>query len=438
MIKENQQTIDAVELSNGASKSRLSGMANGLIGSEILKVASDIRAMVADGKSICNLTVGDFSPAEFRIPEYLERQISEALHQGETNYPPPDGMLPLKKSVLAFYECRLELQYGLESVLVTCGSRPGIYGTFRALIDPGDRVVYPVPSWNNNHYSHLVGANGVPVVCRSEDAFLPTRKLLEPAIRGARLLTLNSPLNPSGTMFTKKSLEDVCDLVLEENARRSPKERPLFLLYDQVYWMLTLGASEHFNPVSLRPAIKPYTILVDGISKAFAATGVRVGWVVGPPDIVQKMSNIIAHVGAWAPRAEQVAVAKLLNASDEISTFHDKMKTGIRARLDVLYKGILELRSGGFPVDAIPPMGAMYLTVRFALNGKKLGGGRILHTNEEIRKHLLAEAGLAVVPFHAFGMTEETGWFRLSVGAVSVQQIEEMLPRLKSALAQAS
>lgn len=415
---------------------RVSTMADGLVGSEILKIAADIRAMVAEGKSICNLTVGDFSSTEFRIPKFLEENIREALQRGETNYPPADGMVVLKKSILSFYEHWLNLRYPLESVLVTGGSRPGIYGTYRTIVDPEDTVIYPVPSWNNNHYIHQVGAKGVPVVCNSEDAFLPTRKLLEPVIREARLLALNSPLNPTGTAFTKNALEEICDLVLEENARRSRNERPLFLMYDQVYWMLTFGATQHFNPISLRPELTPYTILVDGISKPFAATGVRVGWVVGPPDIVHKMSSLIGHVGAWAPRAEQVAVAKLLSATEVIKDYHNEMKAGIQSRLDALHKGILELRKEGFAVDAIPPMGAMYLTARFALSGKRTSTGDTLCANEDIRKYLLKEAGLAIVPFQAFGMNEESGWFRLSVGAVSLKEIEEMLPRLKNSLLQ--
>jgi aspartate aminotransferase len=414
---------------------RTSTMASGLVGSEILKIAADIRTMIADGKSVCNLTVGDFSPSEFRIPKFLEENILDALQRGETNYPPSDGMLALKKSIVAFYEKYLRLRYAHESVLVTGGSRPGIYGTYRALVDPGDIVVYPVPSWNNNHYVHQTGAQGIAVQCEREDAFLPTRKLLEPYVRGARLLALNSPLNPTGTAFTKQCLEEICDLVLEENARRPSHERPLFVMYDQVYWMLTFGATEHFNPISLRPELEPYTIFVDGISKPFAATGVRVGWVVGPSDVVQKMSSIIGHVGAWAPRAEQVAVARLLGATDVINAYHREMKAGIQQRLDTLYNGIVALRKEGFPVDAIPPMGAIYLTVRFALNGKHVASGEMLRTNEDIRKFLLHEAGLALVPFQAFGMTEESGWFRLSVGAVSLHEIAEMLPRLRKALA---
>lgn len=422
-------------LHEDAAARRTSVMASGLVGSEILKIAADIRAMIADGKSVCNLTVGDFSPAEFRIPKFLEEQILDALQRGETNYPPSDGMPALKKSIVAFYEQRLNLRYPPEAVLVTGGSRPGIYGTYRALVDPGDVVVYPVPSWNNNHYVHQTGACGIAVPCERENAFLPTRALLAPHIRGARLLALNSPLNPTGTAFSKECLEEICDLVLEENARRRSHERPLFVMYDQVYWMLTFGATEHFNPVSLRHELEPYTIFVDGISKPFAATGVRVGWVVGPSDIVQKMSSIIGHVGAWAPRAEQVAVAQLLSANDVITAYHRAMKEGIQARLDALYQGIVALRKEGFSVDAIPPMGAIYLTARFALNGKRSASGVMLRTNEDIRTFLLHDAGLAVVPFQAFGMTDDSGWFRLSVGAVSLNEIDEMLPRLRNTLA---
>jgi aspartate aminotransferase len=413
---------------------RVSAMAAGLIGSEILKIAGDIRAMTAEGKQICNLTVGDFSPSEFRIPRFLEENIRDAYARGETNYPPSDGMLVLRKAILSFYERRLGLRYPLESVLVTGGSRPGIYATYAAIVDPGDPVVYPVPSWNNNHYCHLTGAAGRPVVCAKQHSFLPTRALLAEAVRGARLLALNSPLNPTGTAFAREVLEEICDLVLEENARRSKGERPLYLMYDMVYWMLTFGATKHVDPVSLRPAMAPYTVYVDGISKPFAATGVRVGWTIGPTDVTARMAALLGHIGAWAPRAEQVASARLLSADDQINGYHASMKQGVQQRLDALFAGLAQLRDHGHPVDAIPPMGAIYLSARFALNGKKTGAGRMLHTNEDIRQYLLQAAGLAIVPFQAFGAVDDSGWFRLSVGCVSVKEIAAALPRLQSAL----
>src|SRR5258706_9201253 len=162
--------ISTADGSNG----RVSTMAHALIGSEVLKIANEIRLMAAEGKTICNLTVGDFSPTEFRIPQSLEKNISDALRAGETNYPPSDGVPALRKAVSEFYKKWLKLDYPVESILICGGSRPAIYATYRCLVDPGDVVVYPVPSWNNNHYSHLVSARGIPVVCRREDNFLPT------------------------------------------------------------------------------------------------------------------------------------------------------------------------------------------------------------------------------------------------------------------------
>ncbi len=180
-------------------------------------------------------------------------------------------------------------------------------------------------------------------------------------------------------------------------------DRPLFIMYDQVYWMLTFGETVHYNPVSLRPELAANTIFVDGISKAFAATGVRVGWAVAAPDVAHRMSNILGHIGAWAPRAEQVATAALLLDDDAIDGYHATMIAEIEARLNLLYHGIRDLREAGFPMDAITPMGAIYLTARFDLIGRKSPLGTTFETNEDIRKYLLEEVRLAVVPFQAFG-----------------------------------
>jgi aspartate aminotransferase len=145
------------------TSSRLSTLAASLVGSEILKIAADVRSLVAQGREICNLTVGDFAPSEFRIPARLEEGIVDALRAGETNYPPSDGTLPLREAVRALYGRSLGFTPDLAQVIVTGGSRPGIYAAYRSIVTPGDRVVYPTPSWNNNHYVHLVGATGVPI-----------------------------------------------------------------------------------------------------------------------------------------------------------------------------------------------------------------------------------------------------------------------------------
>jgi aspartate aminotransferase len=428
------RTLQVAPHVGGGGPGRAAEMAQGLIGSEILKIAADIRAAVARGEQVANLTVGDFSPREFRIPESLERRIGEAYAAGETNYPPSDGVGALREAVRAFYARRLGLDYPVSAILIAGGGRPLIYGAYRAVVDPGDRVVFPVPSWNNNHYVHMTGAVPVPVVCGADTRFLPTREQLAPFVRDARLIALCSPLNPTGTVFDAEQLAGICDLVLEENARRGDGARPLYLLYDQIYWMLTFGDTRHYTPVELRPEIARYTIFIDGVSKAFAATGVRVGWAAGPPDVIDRMAGILGHVGAWAPRPEQVAVAGLLADDAAIDAYHATMKTGVEARLVALYEGLAALRAKGLPVDAIPPMAAIYLTAHFDLLGARTPEGKTLARGEDVRHYLLEAAGVAVVPFAAFGAADDSGWCRLSVGAVSPEEIAALLPRLERAL----
>jgi aspartate aminotransferase len=415
---------------------RVSGMAKGLVGSEILRIAGEIRALVAAGHPVCDLTVGDFSPRHFPIPERLSAAVREALEKGETNYPPANGVLELRRAVARFYVRELGLVYPHEAVLIAGGARPAIYGLYRTICDPGDRVVYPVPSWNNNHYAHLVGAVGVPVTCRPERRFMPTREMITGSLRGARLLCLNSPLNPAGTAITADALRGICEAVLDENEGREARgERPLYLMYDHIYWMLSFGATEHVTPPQLLPEMARYTVLVDGISKAFAATGLRVGWAVGPTDVIDRMSAVLGHVGSWAPRPEQVATAALLDDERGIREFHAVFKRNVQARLDRLHRGLQALKAEGWPVESIPPMGAIYLTARLYPFGKRTPAGTLLRTNEEVRRFVLEAAGIGLVPFQAFGAPDEDGWFRLSVGAVGESDIEAALPRLADALA---
>ena len=433
---------DTVDLTSHARergtdpKLRVGAMAGALIGSEILKIAGDIRALVAGGREICNLTVGDFDPKQFPIPERLKTGIVEALEKGETNYPPSDGLPVLRKAVAEFYARELGLSYPMESVLIAGGARPLLYGIYRTVLDRGDKVVYPVPSWNNNHYVHLSDTIGVPVACTREHMFLPTEDELAPVLGDARLLSLNSPLNPTGTAIPAERLRAICALVLEENQKRERRgARPLYLMYDHIYWMLCARGVEHVTPPALNPEMARYTIFVDGISKAFAATGVRVGWGVGPVDVMERMSAVLGHVGAWAPRAEQVATAKLLADVDGIREYHAKFQPAVESRLRALADGLGALKSKGLEVDCLPPMGGIYLTARLHALGRKTPAGATLTKSEEIRKYLLEAAGFAIVPFSAFGVQSDEGWFRLSVGAVSLPEIAAALPRVEKALA---
>lgn len=414
---------------------RAASMAEKLVGSEILKIAAEIRALIAKGQTVCNLTVGDFDPKQFPIPKALRQAIVDAYDAGETNYPPSNGMPDLRNAVQRFYERELGLRYPLESILIASGARPVIYGIYRAVVDEGDTVLYPVPSWNNNHYVTMVGARGESIPCDADTRFLPTREGLLGHLPKARLICLNSPLNPTGTAMSRDSVLAISEAIVKENESRQARgERPVYLMYDHIYWMLTSRGTEHVTPPALVPEMARYTIFVDGISKAFAATGVRVGWCVGPTDVVDRMSAILGHVGAWAPRAEQVATAKLLEQPEGYHAYLSELKGGIEARLDALHRAFQDMKSRGLAVDSLSPEGAIYLTVRIAPFGKTTPSGTELKTNEDVRRFVLDAAGIGIVPFQAFGVMGETGWFRLSIGAVSLRDIEDAMPRLAEAL----
>jgi len=317
---------------------------------------------------------------------------------------------------------------------VACGGRPLIYSIFRSIVDKNDKVIYPVPSWNNNHYTHFNEGVHVQITSLRENNFMPTAEQIAPHLKGATLLALCSPLNPTGTVFTKEELEKICDLVISENESRGAEEKKLYVMYDQIYSALTFGETKHYDPVSLNPKMRDYTIFVDGISKAFAATGVRVGWSMGPEIVINKMKAINSHVGSWAPMAEQKAVAKYLINEPAVTSYLTNIKNEISYRLIHLHQGFQQLKSEGFSVDSIEPQAAIYLTVQINLVGKKTADGKVLENQAAVTEYILSEAKLALVPFGYFGSDRENNWYRISVGCCKKEDIENVINNLRKAL----
>jgi len=413
---------------------KVSKLAQNIIGSEIIKLAAEVNEKIKNGQHVYNFTIGDFNPKIFPIPAELKQAIIDEYLADETNYPAADGMLQLRQAVSTLLKERANLDYASDEILIAGGARPIIYSIFRTLVDEGDTVIFPVPSWNNNHYSYLNHAKQVMIDAGPESNFMPTAKHIKPHIKGASVLALCSPQNPTGTVFTKEGLTEICDMVIEENNRRGENEKPLYLMYDQIYWALTYGDTQHYNPVSLRPEMKKYTVFVDGISKSLAATGVRVGWSMGPKLVIDKMKSLLNHVGAWAPKAEQLATAKYLSDLKRYDLFLDGQKKQLHQRLDGFYKGFSQLKAEGFKVDVIVPQAAIYLTVQMALHGMKTQSGEVLATTKDVTKYILDEAGVAIVPFYAFGADVNSSWYRLSVGTCKVEDVEDVISNLRNAL----
>jgi aspartate aminotransferase len=416
------------------ASNRLSHLAETLIGSEIVKLGNEIKQKIKQGNKIYNFTIGDFDSAIFPIPEGLQTEIIAAFNNHYTTYPPADGIAELREAVAEFLLQREGLDYKTDEILIAAGGRPLIYAAYRAIVDKGGRVIYPVPSWNNNHYVHFTEGQHIMIEAKKENNFMPTAAEIAPHIKGASLIALCSPLNPTGTTFKKEELEAICDLVIAENESRGAGEKKLYLLYDQIYWTLTFGDTQHYNPVSLRPQMKEYTIFIDGISKSFAATGVRVGWSMGPTHLIAKMKAINSHLGAWSPMAEQHATAQYLKQSEAIDKYFTYFKNEISERLNRIYDGFIQLKKEGYTVDAVAPQAAIYLTIQINLVGKQTAIGKKLEKQTDVTAYLLDEAKLAVVPFSSFGASADSNWYRLSVGTCKKEEIDDMLKKLKDAL----
>jgi len=411
-----------------------SQMATNLIPSEIIRLGNEINKLMQEGHQIFNMTIGDFDPKLFPIPDRLRDAIINSYNLGHTNYPPAHGMLELRRSISEYILRFQNLEYSTEQILVSGGSRPLIYATYKTIVDPGEKVIYPIPSWNNNHYCHLAEASPIEIPTLSEQFFMPTIDEIRPHLKDAVLVALCSPQNPTGTMFSKDSLTAICKAILDENKQRKGIRKPLYILYDQIYSQLCYDSNSHIDPVSLFPELREYVIFIDGMSKSFAATGVRVGWAFGPMSILNKMRAILSHIGAWAPKAEQVATAEFLNAIPEVENYLNNFKDEIHGRLTGLFDGLKKLSDSGFPVDVIKPQGAIYLTVKFPWKNYSKANGEFFTSQSQITDYLLKECHWAIVPFKAFGDNIESEWYRISVGTIQKNQIGEMLEFLKAGM----
>jgi len=403
--------------------------------SAILGLAAELQT-VAKERSVLNFTIGDFSPSEFPVPSTLVSETTRALEEGYTNYPPPSGTAELKEAIQSLYADSFDVLFPTSSIIIHTGGRPGIYAAYRAIVSKGDTVVYSVPCWSNATYCRMTGAKEVVLTPSAETGFLPSASDIAPYIKEARLICLNTPSNPSGASLDSKELRSLCEMIVTENERRATDgERPLYLLFDQMYWMLSWGDEPHRIPQQILPAMARYTVIVDGISKCFAATGLRVGWAIAPSSISSLMDSFLSEVGTWAPKPLQRATALLLSDKGTYKAYIDAMKRSVIQRLNTLKRGLLELNNEGFNVECVEPEGGIYLAVRFGLIGKSFRA-HTFSCGDDIRKYLLHEAGVGILPFRVFGTGEDGEWFRFSVGATSEAQVTEGIARIKDAIRQ--
>ena len=192
-----------------------SKLAEGLKGSEIIKIAGEVNALKAQGDVIYNQTIGDFDSSIFPIPKELKQEIITAYNNNQTNYPQANGMEALRETVSSYLSSNLGLDYSAKEILISGGARPLIYAIYQTILDIDDTVLYPVPSWNNDAYTYLSRNNAVILETKPENRFMPTANDIKPHVQNVNLIALCSPLNPTGTTFKKETLLEISQFVIK-------------------------------------------------------------------------------------------------------------------------------------------------------------------------------------------------------------------------------
>ena len=411
---------------------KLSRIGNNIVGSEIIKISQQIKE-ISKTKPVINLTIGDFNSELWPIPSKLKQHIEQCYEDGLTNYPNSQGELNLRESVSKHIKHQFDVDYSPEEILIGGGVRPLIYTVYKSTTNPNESVIYPVPSWNNNHYCFLHSVEKTEIECLPENSFFPTVRDIEVRIGdNTSLVCICSPQNPTGRVIDPEVLKGICELVVNENKVRAGQvgSRPLYLFFDQIYSDITQDG-KFVHPIKLCPEIRPYLICADGISKSLNATGIRVGWLFGPKDIIGKMTEVLSHIGAWAPKPEQHGLDKYIREDYADYQFHI---TNVKLDYELITLKICnkfeELKEKGFNVDCQRPEGGIYISVY--LDYVKSFG-----STEEYISFLINECGLGIVPFEYFG-SKEQGWFRISIGNISNSNLDDVIRTIEQSVVKSS
>jgi aspartate aminotransferase len=403
---------------------KLSQVGNGIIGSEIIKISQQIKE-ISKEKQVLNLTIGDFDPKVNPIPARLRDEIIRCYEEELTNYPMSPGELGLRSSVSRYLKKRQGIEYNESEILIGGGVRPLIYTVYKSILDEGDTVVYPVPSWNNNHYTFLHHGYSEPIECKPENSFFPTVEDIKRTLNEARLICICSPQNPTGRIISSEVLKGICEAIVQENKKRD-EANYCYLFFDQIYSDLSQDG-KFTHPILLCPEIREWLICADGISKSLCATGIRVGWLFGPKDIIGKMSELFSHIGAWAPKPEQNAVARYLDEYNDLDQYISTKKKGYRRITEAICQSFETMKKKGFAVDYQVPEGGIYISIY-------LDYVKSFDSVEEYISFLISDCGLGVVPFEYFGAKSSKGWWRISIGNIAPSEISSYVAKIEEAV----
>lgn len=362
-----------------------------------------VRTIIAQlreqGRRIIDLTIGE---PDFSTPEHICAAATAAMARGETKYPASQGTPALRKAVAARMQADWGVSYPVGQIIVSTGAKQVIYNALAATLNEGDEVIIPAPFWVS--YPDMVVVNGgTPVIANAtpEQGYKLTPEALERAITPrTKWLMMNSPSNPTGALYTREDLEGLCAVLL-----RHPH---VWLMTDDIYARLNFTGSPTVHPIQVAPALAARTLLVNGVSKAYAMTGWRIGFGAGPEPLIQAMAVLQSQSTSGASSISQAAALEALTGPQDCV---QQFAATFRERRDVAVR----LMSGIDGLKVVVPEGAFYVFPDCnGLMGKTTPTGEVLRTDTDLTNYLLREAGVALIDGTAYGAP---GTFRLSFAA---------------------
>ena len=380
--------------------------------SATIAVAQKARELTAKGRDVISLGAGE---PDFDTPDNIKNAAIEAIRRGETKYPPVSGIMPLREAVAAKFKRENNLTYKPEQTIVGTGGKQILFNAFMATLNPGDEVIIPSPYWVS--YPEMVAICGGKAVFADttiDNGFKLTAEALEKAITPrTKWLVMNSPSNPSGAAYTADELKALAEVLL-----RHPH---VWTLTDDMYEHLTYGDFVFHTLAEVEPALYERTLTMNGVSKAYAMTGWRIGYAAGPIQLIKAMDTIQGQQTSGTCTIAQWAAVEALNGPQD---FVARNKVIFQARRDLVVSMLNQARGITCPT----PEGAFYVYPSCAgLIGRKTPSGKVIATDEDFVTELLEAEGVAVVHGSAFGLGPN---FRISY-ATSEALLEEACVRIQ-------
>lgn len=390
----------------------LANVLNRVKPSATMVVTQKARDLKAKGRDIISLSVGE---PDFDTPDNIKNAAIDAIRRGETKYPPVLGIPPLREAIARKFQRENGLDYKASDTIVGTGGKQILYNAFLVTMNPGDEVIVPAPFWVS--YPEMVAINGgdpVIVPTRVEDGYKLSAQALDRAITPrTKWVILNSPSNPSGAAYSRAELKELTDVL-----RKHPH---VWVLTDDMYEHLVYGDFEFTTPVQVEPELKARTLTMNGVSKAYAMTGWRIGYAAGPAALIKAMDMVQGQQTSGACTIAQWAAVEALNGPQD---FIPRSRVAFEERRDLVVSMLGQARLLSCP----KPEGAFYVYPSCAeAMGRRAPSGKVIATDEDFVSELLEDQGVAAVHGSAFGQGPN---FRVSY-ATSLDVLETACKKIQ-------